>query len=251
VIPETLGALLLFVLCVVPGMLFELLRQHQRPPFEQTSLEEASRILLWSVLLDLAGVGFVAALRWLGAATFASPAAIARDGLDAYWRGHYSAVVFTIAVVLAVGLTIAALVHRSLNRADRRGLALRFQRWIETRLGHVLYQRMSNASVWQEVLATSRPVGADTMVTVLKKDGSLWTGRVGGFTPTDHEDRDLALKHPISVRRPGAAQPESLASTWELVVISGREISELFVGYASKPTTAAPPRGASPSASEE
>lgn len=231
-VPETLGALLLFVLFVVPGMLFELLRQRRRLPFEQTSLEEASRIILWSVVFDAVGIGVVTGVSRLHPSYVVSPAAVSRFGASAYWRSHYMAVVLTVTLVCLIGSCVAGLVHRSLNHPERKGWALKAQRRLEGYLRHGDGQRIEHAPVWQEMFRNKRPTGMETAVTVIKKDGSMWMGLLGGYTPSDREDRDLVLKQPVQVFRPRATTAQKLPEDWLLVVIPGREISEVLVRYA-------------------
>ena len=231
-VPETLGALLLFVLLVVPGMLFELLRQRRRLPFEQTSLEEAARIVLWSVVFDAVGIGVVAGVSRLHPSSVVSPAEISRLGASAYWRAHYMAVVLTAAMVCLVASGVAGLTHRSLNHPKREGWAYKLQAKFENFLRHGDGKRIEHAPVWQEVFRNKRPTGMETAVTVIKKDGSMWMGLLGGYTPSDRDDRDLVLKQPVQVFRPKATTAQKLPEDWLLVVIPGREISEVLVRYA-------------------
>lgn len=52
-------------------------------------------------------------------------------------------------------------------------------------LRHGPGEQIERAPIWREFLRDQRPVGADTRVTVIKKDGSMWIGRVAGYTPSD------------------------------------------------------------------
>ena len=60
--PDTLGALLAFLVFVAPGLCFELLRERRRPALEQTAFREASRIALTSLLFSGAALVVVVAV---------------------------------------------------------------------------------------------------------------------------------------------------------------------------------------------
>ena len=54
-VPNTVGAVHAFVLFVVPGILFELLRQRRRPTLGRTTFEELASIVLSSAVFSALG----------------------------------------------------------------------------------------------------------------------------------------------------------------------------------------------------
>lgn len=142
------------------------------------------------------------------------------------------AVLLTASMVCLVASRVAGLTHRSLNHPKRDGWAYTLQAKCENFQRHGAGQRIEHVPVWQEVFCNKRPTGMETPVTVIKKDDSMWMGLLGGYTPSDRDGRDLVSKQPIQVFFPGATTGQMLSKAWLLVVIPGREISEVFVRYA-------------------
>ena len=138
-IPATAITAVVFILLVIPGITFELLRQTRRPAFDQTGLEEASRILLASIALgSVAGV-LLAITSLVCTDVVIDLSVFARQGLSWYWREHPGLVISTIALQVLVATASGGLVHRSLNHPEGHGYAMRLGNRVfnlpETRAG--------------------------------------------------------------------------------------------------------------------
>lgn len=59
-IPQTVGALIGFLIFIAPGVLWELLRERHRPPLDGSTFREAARVALMSVVLSGLAIAVVA-----------------------------------------------------------------------------------------------------------------------------------------------------------------------------------------------
>ncbi len=89
-IPESAAALLGLLGCVAPGLVFQLRRERYTPQQVETSLREASRVALTSLLFTTASLALVV---WLSSVWTALPnfAEWLRQG-QKYLPDHYAAV---------------------------------------------------------------------------------------------------------------------------------------------------------------
>jgi hypothetical protein len=58
-------------------------------------------------------------------------------------------------------------------------------------------------TIWYDTLEENRPKGYGVVATVEMLDGCQFLGSLVGFTPTDVDNRELALEGEIAIRRPG------------------------------------------------
>lgn len=231
-IPDTLSTVVAFILLVAPGMSFVLLRQKARPPFDQTALEEAVRILLWSLAFDAAAGLVLAALRSALGAPLLSFDELINQGPAAYWRDHYGLVLGTVGLGVVLALLLGAIVSRSLNHPGGRGWATRALRVVDRELRQERGHRTENTSVWRAMFTDWRPAGAITVVTIVKKDGTVLSGPIAGYSSgSDATERDVALRQPIRVARPGDHEQRALDEAWQVVIVPAAEIAEVMVTW--------------------
>lgn len=231
-IPQTAIAFLAFILLVVPGISFELLRQTRRPSFEQTALEELARVVLASVAFTGAASFILGVFGSFVDGVVIDPQLLAPQGLGWYWRSHAGVVVTTVVLELTIATTLALLVHRSLNHPEKRGFAGRTVRLVAKWLRHGAGEQVERFPVWRTLFRDLRPRGADTKLTVLKKDGTLVTGLLAAYSPGGSgDDREIAIRQPIEIFRPGYVTPRGLDPGWKVMLISAVEISEIFLTW--------------------
>ncbi len=236
-VPATAIAVVVFVLIVAPGITFELLRQTRRPAFDQTALEELARVVLASIVLLSSAAAILALASLVFTDVVLDVAVFAARGPSWYWREHPGLVISTVVLEISLAATLAILCHRSLNRPDNRGWAAKAARGVEAFLRHESGHQVERFGLWRTLLRDSRPTGADTQVTLLKTDGALITGLVGGYDTTGSSgQRDIALSQPIQVYRSGWSAPQDVPSEWKYLIVSGAEISELFVTWPPSPS---------------
>lgn len=228
----TTAALLAFIFLVVPGVAFELLRQTRRPAFDQTATEELARVLVASI-----GFGSLAAMFLAGVSLLFSDVVIdvkvfAAEGPGWYWRNHPAVVLSSIFLQTSLATLLGAVVHRSLNHPDSKGWASRATRRVAALLRHTSGEQIERFGVWRTIFRDFRPHGAETQVTLVKRDGTLITGTLGGYdTSGPIADRNLALSGAVHVLRPGWDCPRELPGDWKFIIIPGSEISEVMVTW--------------------
>lgn len=228
-LPQTAATLAAFLLLVVPGLVFELLRQTRRPAFEQSSLEEIGRIVVASVVLDTAAGALLLLLAvkvrgpLLQIGEFARP-----PEHHTYWRDHPVVVLLSLALEVGLATLFGVLVHRSLNREDGDGLAARVRRFLERVVRHRAGESIERPAMWWTMFRRVRPAGAMTEVVIKKKSGEQVKGVLAAYSPSP-AGADIAIRQPI-VRLEGNAV-DAVPDRWPLVIVRGDEISEVAVRW--------------------
>lgn len=231
-VPQTALAVVAFILLIVPGIVFELLRQTQRPAFEQTALEEVARILVASIALGAAACSLLALVDVWADNVVVDISGVAAHGVGWYWSRHPGRVIATVGCEVVAATVLGVLVHRSLNAPDKKGFAQRALTCGERFLRHKPTGQIVRFPVWWTVFRHARPSDAVTKLTVVKKDGTLVTGTLAAYsTGGANEERDVALHQPIEVLRPGATAIEEVPPGWKVMVISASEITEILVTW--------------------
>lgn len=194
-VPQTVGALIGFLFFVAPGVFFELLRQFRRPAIEQSALQEAARIALWSVLFSSAGTGILVVVRTVGVDILPDPSTLAQDGSE-YVADNLGRVGAGLALELLVAFLVAALVDRSLGSETGwvRRLADRLRRtWL-----HDPDRQVVPFPVWWVTFHAGAPRDSDVHISVRTDDNTVFTGKLGAFSTsggkrgTRHRDRDAS-----------------------------------------------------------
>lgn len=222
-IPETLGAILVFLAFIVPGLAFELRRERRRPFIEETAFREASRIALTSTLFSLGALVVLALFRVLGATWLADPGQWLTGG-QAYVATNLGAVVGSLLMFVAVALGLSLLTD-----------------WIFRRSAP---GRIVPGSIWFSLFRQHRPEGATPWVHLrLKEDGTELWGFVGDYTPDQRLDhRELVLEQPrLQYRRPGA-DSNTMLSSWSFITVRGEDIAWLKVQYVENGAGTGPPK---------
>lgn len=233
--PQTAVAVMLFLLLIVPGISFELLRQTRRPSFDQTALEELARVLLASVGFTGAAALVLVPLSMALPKAVVDVSTIASQGAGWYWSHYPERVLWTIGLAVCIATGLALLVHRSLNHPDERGWAARAVGTMKRILRHQPGEQVERFPLWRTLFRDARPLGAVTKLTVLKKDGTMVTGNMAGYTTDGSRDeRDLALAQPIEIFRLGDREPRRVPEGWRVVILAASDISEIFVTWPPK-----------------
>ncbi|MEU0878453.1 DUF6338 family protein [Lentzea sp. NPDC005914] len=227
--PSTLTGLIIFVLLLVPGFVFQRRRARDRPAAEETALQEALTILFTGLLLDGIGLAAVGGLWW----------AIPGSGVDvsklvlsptAYLAAHpvrlmgWSAAVLALAIAvgyLAAGRRVQAVVRRSARRAA---------------------SSEPHASAWW-LLFEEHPPEVPVHVGCYLSDGGYLSGRLHSYSRVGKEsgDRELTLRDEITYREPGEASATRVLHNVGAVSVSARNIQFLTVTYLAPPEKAVGP----------
>ena len=210
-VPETLGAILVFLAFIVPGLAFELLRERRRPFIEETAFREASRISLTSMLFSLAALAILVTLQHFGVPWLVDASRWLTEG-EAYVARQMGRVTATVLAFVSISLGLSLLTDWLLRRSAPG--------------------RIVPGSVWFSLFREHRPDGSTPWVHLrLKDDGTEIWGFIGDYTPDQKlENRELILEQPrLQYRRPGG--DTTLLPSWAFITVRGEEIAWMKVQY--------------------
>lgn len=238
-VPQTAFAVLAFLIFVLPGIAFEILRQHRRPALSQSGFQEATTVAVASAVFSGVSLAILALIRsvrpdWmpdLGAWMTNPPT---------YVRENYRLIARAGLVEVFVALLLVAVVHRSLNEKAGSGLATWVQERASAWLRHDPARAIWPHSVWWVILRGVAPHGSVTAVSVRTKDGRVFTGKVAAYGAGEADERDVALEAPVEVVDSKTGAREVIGHPWKHVILPAGDIAEVAVTY--------PPRGWSQSA---
>jgi hypothetical protein len=209
-VPSTWLTVVLFLLLVSPGLLFDLLALRRRTGAPESAFHETSRIVL-------ASLGFtVAALAVLTAAGVVFPALLPDpkgllDPNGTYAAEHWPLVVGALVAESVLAHGAAVLVHWRLTR--RGGAAIR------------------PVSAWTALFRRDIPAGHHAYVRLRLTGGIVYAGTVLNFT-TDLPlaDRELVLGPPLFSKTGGGALT-AVPAEYSRVLIRGSMIETMAVKY--------------------
>lgn len=217
-VPSSLGAVLVFVLFVAPGLLFDLLSARRKAGIPESTFREASRVVLASAALTLSAALLLACLASPWRARLPDPVRLVQE--PTYQRAHSVGV-----GVALLATSIAACL-----------LAVAIQAWRGRGSGPPLRRE----SAWQYTFLSECPDDKFPYVRARMNNGTTYLGFVGKFTPNiETAGRELVLEPPLWVKRPDKP-PAPLASEWQRVILSGDDIVSVMVSYRPRPERLAP-----------
>jgi hypothetical protein len=217
-VPTTLGGLLIFVLFLTPGVLYDTSRKRRVPLKPSSGLVEAGTLVTASLLTNLV------TLCLFGIARIAFPrhtpdiAAVVRGG-ESYILDHLGYLVLWLVLLWLVSSFLAVIAsHFSLPRP----LRLAFP-------GHIV-----DSSAWYRVL-NDEAYGENgekrhVIAGLELRDGSYLSGEVTWFSTDVEEtsDRGLVLAAPITF---GDDDSENTITDFKRLVVSAGDIVRLWVSY--------------------
>lgn len=214
-------SVLLFLLLVGPGLLFDLLSARRRASASESAFREVGRVVLASLVFSAVGVcavAMIAVAGWSlpGQATPAMPSVDAwiadpRDYLTESWRQVVTAVAVA-ALVSHAAVLFVHLVALVLNPS-----------------------RVRPVSAWTTAFRAHCPTGLVPFARVRMDDGTVYIGRVGPFSPDfELEKRELVLVPPLYVR--AADQPlRNVPPEQQRLVLQGPAMVSIMVQYRPPP----------------
>lgn len=213
-----------FLLVIAPGLLWEILRERERPALPGSTFREVSRVALVSLLCTGAALTALAAVRAIAPNWMPDPGAWARH--DNYLDDHYRLVGRALIIELALACTLAWLPHRFPA--------------VFASLAQVLLPRSvkltSDPVLWGVfgVHGELRPGSAKLAVVVRLHDGTRYGAEFGAVDlGSDRDSTYLALQGRVDRRLPnaGAATPLDLPSG--RLVLSMADVRDVWVFDAS------------------
>lgn len=215
-------SLVLFVLFVVPGLLFDLLSRQRRVEVDESAFREASRVVLASVALGVPGAasGYLAWIMMNGQPPVLSKL-LAGDG--AYYRDQAETIFWAVVWYVASSVVVAAAINFALDLVKGKSLT-------------------PNHSQWTQVFRFEPPKGSRAYVRVNTKSGLWWAGQVMHFTADlEVAGREITLAAPISRGSEGGAV-WSRDPDIQRLIFRNDELESISVMYVSVEETALPGR---------
>jgi hypothetical protein len=234
-IPSGLGELVAFIVLLWPGFAYNSVRARRRPDRQLTSLQETVSIVTASLTaVTITAVAFsVIRVIWPGA-TPDVRSLLFRP--HPYLQAHYVSTGWWAAAFMAVAIlgAMGAAEAQSTTRFARA----RLLRWLAPP------PDPSTMSAWWIAFSTRDLSKEEIHVGCTLDDGSYVAGRLHSYSQqgADSPDRDLVLRHPISVRAAGGSQVQAIERA-ALMTVSARNIVTMTVTYVRKHPPANPPAG--------
>jgi len=216
VIPETIGAVLGLLFVVGPGLVFEVVREHYRPPGERSAFREAATVALASLVFTSAALAILAIVRSVRPTVMPDPRLWLIDGRQ-YVVEHYQLVtVFVVALgSISIGLSAVAAWQRFRGGGGRLD---------------------PNSTGWYELFRARVPAGTEPMVRVQLDDGNEYLGVVAQYSVNVlPAERELVLKPPLRIMdASGQFVPLPGPGTFSRIFIPGPSIRSFWVRYPPK-----------------
>jgi hypothetical protein len=211
-IPDTWLSVLLFLLFVAPGLLFDMLSERRRASYTESAFREASRVALASVVFSLVAIAVLGGIRVIVPQVFPDPGDLLAQNPGAYAAHHYGQIFLALVAQVALACGAAATFDWILGRRKGSGT-------------------IRKISAWQMVLRQKLPKGYEAYARVRLSSGIVYTGLVFAHSPDfDLDNRELILTQPMSSKLPGgtlAPVPEQ----FKTVAIRGSLIDTMSVEY--------------------
>lgn len=239
-IPQTVGALIGFLIFIAPGVLWELLRERHRPPLDGSTFREAARVALMSVVLSGLAIGVLASVHALASGVFLDPGTWLREGRP-YVEAQYGRVVITIGAEVALACLFAWLPWRwpaPFAWAMKKLVPARSKSGVVNVAEPVLWSVLfGNAAGAPETM--TKPEDLTTTVLARHSDGHFYIGK---FLAVDYtlgrEDAHIALQRPLRVQRPGAFKSEAMPPHFARLVLPLAELADLWIAREEPPEDA-------------
>ncbi len=209
-IPTTWLAVLLFLITVSPGMLFDLLGARRRVGTAESAFREISRIALGSLAFTGIATLVLVGVRAIAPQLFLDPRGLILGG-NIYLADHYTQVLAVIAAEAVVAHALAFSLHKYFARRDG--------------------ETIRKVSAWSQAFKHDVPAGHAVYARVRLTDGVVYTGQVAKFSADlPLEDRELLLAPPLASKI-GTGTLTSLPATYQRVIIRGPSVDVVAVEY--------------------
>jgi hypothetical protein len=219
-VPSTLLGLVVFAVCMAPGLVFVLARQRVAPQLQVSPIRETARLVCVSLALNIVVLMLFGSVRALWPSITPDVGRLVRE-TGTYLKESYVAVTWWAVGLLALATALAAVAGS-----------------VSTR--HAAPHESASSAWW--LMFDERP-GRRIHVGCALEDGTFVSGLLASFNTSIDEtsDRDLVLAAPIRFRAKDTTTLTELKDT-SGVIVSARRVTALFVTYQAHP---APERAAS------
>jgi hypothetical protein len=233
VVPGSWLSVLLFVVLVAPGLLFDLLSDRRRGGFPESTFREISRVVLASFWFSVLPFGVLVLLRTVEPGWMPDPRRLLGSSRT-YVPDQYRLILRALLIQAGLALLLAFLSHLWLAR--QHGATV--QR-INASMARQLGGKIRRINGWSRVFDQDCPIGDAPYVRVRLKSGYVYTGFVGQFSPDfDLDSRELVLLPPL-YSKPPEGKLTVMPTHQQRVIFRGSEIDMISVEYRPDPTKAA------------
>lgn len=210
-LPQTFATLFAFLGLVTPGLVFQLIRETQRPALQESAFREASRVALTSLVFTAASTLLLGLLSLAWPNAFADVSAWLNTG-EKYASSNLRVVAWTIGaeVAIAAGLAGAA--------------ALLVDKLL---LG---YGVISKSSIWHKHFAVDLPATHEAWLKLTLNDKTQVWGWLDYYTvDRPLADREISLKGPgLAIQGPSDTEPIRMSHT-DYLTLRGSTIQLMHV----------------------
>lgn len=225
-VPATIGGIVVLVLLVLPGLVFELIRQRRRAGREDSHFVEVSRVLIAGLSLGAITEALLALVSLVGPRSIVSLSGLFTT---AHWvTDHLLVSGWTAWAYGLVSVTLAALAAGILPGMNPDGGNYPESGWVMAfdRLPRLIRE------------AQKLPVTPVVRLSVRLTDGTVYVGdRAEYSVGSAPEGRELLLCGQLLSRKPGAEKAER-STEWHRVLLREDQISDILIQYVAG--TAAP-----------
>lgn len=213
--PSTWLGVLLFLLLIAPGLLFDLLSDRRRAVVKESAFREVGRTILASLGFGAVGLAIASLAHVAWPAVFADPAALIGAGAATYLQDGAIHVAALITIQTSAALAAAGGANWYLQRRSHNA-------------------RLRAVSAWFDVFRRERPEETVPYARVRTKSGVVWAGTVIEYSPDlEIADRELVLGTPLASSKTNA-ELKPLPSVWQRVLLRDDEIQWITVKYVPK-----------------
>lgn len=214
-IPDGIGSVVVFLILIAPGLLFDWLEDRRRPTVRESAFREAGRTVLASLGFGTVAAMVLGLMAWALPELLLSPAEfVAADAsrlIDE--RPEEVVVALLVQTVLACGLAVG----------------------FQALLAHKSDTALEGVSLWFKAVRAA-PKGTVAYAQVRLTTGATWSGVVEAYSAdVDAGGRELLLSKPILAARRGE-KLKALGPQWERVVLRGDEIEWIAFKYDRPPS---------------
>lgn len=216
-IPNSLAAVVSFLLLLAPGIVWELQRTRYEPATKESTLVEVSRVVLASLVAT--GVSAMLLLPWVWIPLYSS----AQDSDKEVLASPVSAVPYVGAAlatsVLACGIALIVATFTWPGKAP-----------------------ISGVRVWHRAFVEWKDAGSDDPHVIVELlDGTVWRGKLRAFDSDPEDDqRDIALGRPLQRKRQGEEKFQERPESWKVVILPENQVKSTQVAYPPKSTPTGP-----------
>jgi hypothetical protein len=181
---------------VTPGLVFQLIRESQRPALQESAFREASRVALTSLVFSAAATLFLGLLTLEWPNAFADVPAWLDTG-EKYASSNLGLVVWTISAEVALAAGLAGAAALLVDRLPIGSGAI------------------SKSSVWHKHFAVDLPAGHAPWLKLTLEDGTRVWGWLDYYTVDKPlADREISLKGPgLALQMPGDSERIAMSHT--------------------------------------